>query len=590
MLNRLLRFVGYGEDAIDDAAKAADEPFSRPTVLPSPTAGFRRVALARATTARTQDMLRNAKASADDEDKFPEALERIVTLVAEQRSKDVEMSEKTRLTLQRAYATSPFADAQQLEHHLLEVPRDFICSITQDVMADPVQCSDKKTYERSAIVTWVLNGNTNSPLTREELATLPSGELEMTANVALRGAIAKWRTERDLEALKIPALAAPGAAKIAKEAARHAEQGHAEAKKGNFTEAALHYRQALTLCDEVLGAMNRATLMSAFRYGSALHNMKKFAESESQLRRAFEGFKVVLGATHETTLIVLLHLASLLRDMQQHNGAEALFWQGLKDSEVTLGPDHPIALAFVRAAFSLTQQMCARGEEDAAVPLLRHVMVGFEKSKLGPTHTTTLLAVWLLGLVLKKKGELEEATDLWQYVMVAFGNKLGRWHKKTLKAVHLLAGLLQKQEKLDEAEALYRRAMEGFETTLGPTHEDTVASASRLADLLQIKRWEAKCELKLIPTYSTPWWSIAILSAATGAAVAVACYYSYQQFERRAQENEDSSEMSDTADSAVTPERPQGAPRAAAPRALLVELQNALSRQRSMLPGFIIEA
>ena len=76
MLNRLLRFVGYGEDAVDDAAKAADEHFSRPTMLPSPTAGFRRVALARATTARTQDMLRNAKASADDEDKFPEALER----------------------------------------------------------------------------------------------------------------------------------------------------------------------------------------------------------------------------------------------------------------------------------------------------------------------------------------------------------------------------------------------------------------------------------------------------------------------------------------------------------------------------------
>ena len=49
------------------------------------------------------------------------------------------------------------------------VPSSFICSITQDLMVDPVMTSDNHIYERSAIDEWLSKHDT-SPLTRELLA------------------------------------------------------------------------------------------------------------------------------------------------------------------------------------------------------------------------------------------------------------------------------------------------------------------------------------------------------------------------------------------------------------------------------------
>lgn len=47
---------------------------------------------------------------------------------------------------------------------LLNIPNDFLCPITQEVMIDPVTTSDGQTYEREAIEKWLQKNNT-SPLT-----------------------------------------------------------------------------------------------------------------------------------------------------------------------------------------------------------------------------------------------------------------------------------------------------------------------------------------------------------------------------------------------------------------------------------------
>ena len=62
---------------------------------------------------------------------------------------------------------------------------NFICSITHEIMTDPVITSDGHTYERSAIEKW-LNYNNHSPLTRE-IITRDS----LVPNIALRDIISK---------------------------------------------------------------------------------------------------------------------------------------------------------------------------------------------------------------------------------------------------------------------------------------------------------------------------------------------------------------------------------------------------------------
>ena len=51
-----------------------------------------------------------------------------------------------------------------------ELPEEFFCSITQEVMKDPVFCSDGHTYERAAIAEW-FRSNDTSPLTNARLAS-----------------------------------------------------------------------------------------------------------------------------------------------------------------------------------------------------------------------------------------------------------------------------------------------------------------------------------------------------------------------------------------------------------------------------------
>ncbi len=62
--------------------------------------------------------------------------------------------------------------------------RIFTCPISQDIMDDPVTCSDGQTYERLSVQTWFDNGNNTSPLTNTPLANTI-----LIPNIALRQAI-----------------------------------------------------------------------------------------------------------------------------------------------------------------------------------------------------------------------------------------------------------------------------------------------------------------------------------------------------------------------------------------------------------------
>jgi len=63
------------------------------------------------------------------------------------------------------------------------IPSEWKCSITLEIMKDPVICSDGHTYERNAIERWLITNN-NSPMTG-----LPIDRHTLTPNIALRNLI-----------------------------------------------------------------------------------------------------------------------------------------------------------------------------------------------------------------------------------------------------------------------------------------------------------------------------------------------------------------------------------------------------------------
>lgn len=80
-----------------------------------------------------------------------------------------------------------------------EPPDEFVCSITFELMEDPVVCDDGHTFERSAIEEWLVTHDT-SPRTGEPLMSK-----RVVPNITLRNQIREWKVEHRPAAPSLPA-------------------------------------------------------------------------------------------------------------------------------------------------------------------------------------------------------------------------------------------------------------------------------------------------------------------------------------------------------------------------------------------------
>lgn len=74
----------------------------------------------------------------------------------------------------------------------LEVPDEFICPLTMELMHDPVVSRYGHNYERDAILSWLAQGHTDCPLTRQPLRLR-----DLITNHTLRSRIQKWQVQNE---------------------------------------------------------------------------------------------------------------------------------------------------------------------------------------------------------------------------------------------------------------------------------------------------------------------------------------------------------------------------------------------------------
>ncbi|KTG07186.1 hypothetical protein cypCar_00030311 [Cyprinus carpio] len=70
-----------------------------------------------------------------------------------------------------------------------DVPDEFLCPITRELMKDPVIAADGFSYEREAMESWINTPNRSSPMTN-----LPLQTTLLTPNRGLKTAIQRWRS------------------------------------------------------------------------------------------------------------------------------------------------------------------------------------------------------------------------------------------------------------------------------------------------------------------------------------------------------------------------------------------------------------
>ncbi|KAL3908853.1 MAG: hypothetical protein SGILL_008323 [Bacillariaceae sp.] len=75
----------------------------------------------------------------------------------------------------------------------IDVPEEFLCPLTLEIMNDPVVSKDGKNFDRRAILKWLGKGNDTCPLTRQPLR--PSS---LVPNHKLKMDIHKWKIDQGL--------------------------------------------------------------------------------------------------------------------------------------------------------------------------------------------------------------------------------------------------------------------------------------------------------------------------------------------------------------------------------------------------------
>lgn len=87
---------------------------------------------------------------------------------------------------------------KQSEEFYDEIPDEFLCPITRELMQWPVTCSDGFTYERQAITEWFLSGRYTSPMTNQDLPNT-----DFVLNKSLRYEVHKFLYGSSLEEDKV---------------------------------------------------------------------------------------------------------------------------------------------------------------------------------------------------------------------------------------------------------------------------------------------------------------------------------------------------------------------------------------------------
>ncbi|KAA0715457.1 WD repeat, SAM and U-box domain-containing protein 1 [Triplophysa tibetana] len=72
-----------------------------------------------------------------------------------------------------------------------DVPDEFLCPVTRELMKDPVIAADGYSYEREALETWIRTPNHTSPMTN-----LPLQSSILTPNRSLKMAIQRWKASQ----------------------------------------------------------------------------------------------------------------------------------------------------------------------------------------------------------------------------------------------------------------------------------------------------------------------------------------------------------------------------------------------------------
>ncbi|KAK1969104.1 TPR-like protein [Colletotrichum sublineola] len=245
---------------------------------------------------------------------------------------------------------------------------------------------------------------------------------------------------------------------------------------GKYEEAEQLSRQALEVCEKVLGEKNyKFRALNDIALFMLLQGKHK--EAGQMYRRALERFEKSFGAEHVETLNSLDGLSAVLREQGKYKEAELMNRQALEAREKVQGREHHHTLI---SHHNLATVLRFQGKYKDAEQMYLQVLEASEKA-LGKEHPTTLVTISGLAAALLAQGKYNEAEQLFKQAIEGEEKVFGTGHPRTLAVIHWLGLVLGLQGMHNEAEQLFQQALEGKEKVLGIMHPSTHDIARRPA-------------------------------------------------------------------------------------------------------------
>jgi CHAT domain-containing protein len=254
-------------------------------------------------------------------------------------------------------------------------------------------------------------------------------------------------------------------------------------QRGSYARAEPLYRQALAICEEVLGPRHTATASCYNELAINLYYQGRSREAEPLLRKALAVCEDVLGARHPETASGYNNLAMVLEAQGQAKEAEPLLRKALAVREEVLGPQHSDT---AQSYNNLATNLDAQGQAKEAEPLHRKALA-VREAVLGPRHPDSAASCNNLAINLHYQGRAQEAEPFFRKALAVFEVVLGPRHPNTAQTYNNLAVNLETQGRAQEAEPLHRKALAVREEVLGPQHPNTAQSYDNLASNLVVQ-------------------------------------------------------------------------------------------------------
>ncbi|MBL9030967.1 MAG: serine/threonine protein kinase [Phycisphaerae bacterium] len=304
----------------------------------------------------------------------------------------------------------------------------------------------------------------------------------------------------------------------------HGTIGKTYSGLGDYPQATTHLREALALCERVLGADHRETWRARTALGTLLILSGSHDESERILKSAVEACERLFGADddataaardalanlyalqirtddaiglareqvrarvkslgkeHDDTVNALNVLGVSLMDTEQFDEAERTFTEVLAVLQRTRPATHPFTLT-VRANLGLLHYQAAMAGKttDPAdyarrIELARTINEATLRDRtiaLGEEHPDTLTSMGNLGIVYKELGRTQEADALNRKSVEISVKVLGENHPDTITGLANLGNSLRTQKKYAEAVHYLDRALKGARISHPPNHPGT---------------------------------------------------------------------------------------------------------------------